>query len=39
MIFIYLFAGFPLNWGQNAGFGGMSQGLGGSGGRGGFDNI
>lgn len=26
--------GFPTNWGPNTGFGGMNQGIGGSGGRG-----
>ena len=29
-----MFLGFPMNWGLGAGFGGMNQGFGNSGGRG-----
>ena len=29
-----IFTGFPMNWGLGAGFGGMNQGFGNSGGRG-----
>ena len=29
-----MFSGFPMNWGLGAGFGGMNQGFGNSGGRG-----
>ena len=30
----FMFLGFPMNWGLGAGFGGMNQGFGNSGGRG-----